>query len=67
MNYLNTNGIFAQYHYIPIYKFSVYTEKDSYFSGSEKYYQNSISIPLFVNLNDKDQHKIVKTIKNYFK
>lgn len=67
MNYLNTNGIFAQYHYIPIYKFSVYTEKDSNFSGSEKYYQNSISIPLFVNLNDKDQHKIVKTIKSYFK
>tara|TARA_B100000989_G_scaffold294370_1_gene273368 strand:+ start:8121 stop:9266 length:1146 start_codon:yes stop_codon:yes gene_type:complete len=67
MNYLNTSGIRAQYHYIPIYKFSIYNKKKTFFSNSEKYYKNSISIPLFVNLNIKDQYKIIKTIKNYFK
>lgn len=67
INYLNNNGIRAQYHYIPIYKFSVYPKKKTYFSGSEKYYQNSISIPLFVNLNNKEQYKIIETIKSYFK
>jgi dTDP-4-amino-4,6-dideoxygalactose transaminase len=67
MKYLITNNILAQYHYIPIYKFSVYTEKSSNFNESENYFNNSVSIPIFVNLKNKDQNKIIKIIKNYFK
>ena len=67
LKYLNDNNIMGQYHYIPIYKFSSYREKVSNFPGSEKYFKNSVSIPIYVNLSNKDQNKIIKVIKNYFK
>jgi dTDP-4-amino-4,6-dideoxygalactose transaminase len=67
LKYLNDNKILGQYHYIPIYKFSSYREKASNFSGSEKYFKNSVSIPIYVNLSNKDQNKIIKVIKSYFK
>ena len=66
IKYLNDHNIMAQYHYIPIYKFKIYKEKKSQLSGSEKYFKNSISIPIFVSLNDTDQKKIIKVIKSYF-
>lgn len=49
----------AQQHYIPIYKFSIYNKK------SNKFIKKTVSIPIFVNLNSKDQNKIINTIKNY--
>ena len=67
LKYLNDNNITGQYHYIPIYKFSVYSDKKITLKGAEKYYKNTVSIPIFVNLNMKNQNKIIKTIKNYFK
>tara|TARA_Y100000816_G_scaffold289706_1_gene276709 strand:+ start:290 stop:1432 length:1143 start_codon:yes stop_codon:yes gene_type:complete len=66
IKYLNKNKIFAQFHYIPIYKFSVFKERKIKLIGSEKYYKKSISIPIFVSLKEKEQKKIIKTIKNYF-
>ena len=67
MKYLIKNNIMAQQHYIPIYKFTVYNKKKNSFPGSEKYFNNSLSIPIFVNLKNKDQNKVIKVIKNYFK
>lgn len=67
MRYLIDNNIMAQQHYIPIYKFSIYGRNSNGFSGSEKYFNNSISIPIFINLSDKDQNKIIKIVKNYLK
>ena len=67
LKYLNKNNILGQYHYIPIYKFSSYKENFFSFPGSEKYFKNSVSIPIYVNLRFKDQKKIIKTIKDYFK
>lgn len=66
IQYLKKKNIMAQQHYIPIYEFSIYKEKVSDFPGSKKYFNNSISIPIFVNLNYRDQNKIIKIIKNYF-
>ena len=65
--YLNSNKIYAQYHYIPIYKFSIYNEKKNNFPNSQKYYANSISIPIYVSLKMIDQNRVIKTIKDYFK
>ena len=65
--YLKKNRILAQYHYIPIYKFSTYSEKKYNFPGSEKYFENSLSIPIYVELSKKDQNIIIKILKNYFK
>ncbi len=58
-------NIIVQYHYIPIYKFSVYKEKRLNFSGSEKYLKSTLSLPIFPSLTIKNQYKIIKLIKNY--
>ena len=60
------HNISAQQHYIPIDKFSVYNGRKSNFSGAEKYFKNSVSIPIFVNLSKKSQNKVIKIIKDYF-
>ena len=67
MKYLKDNKIVAQQHYIPIYKFSIYKGESIGFSGAEKYFNNSISLPIFVNLSNINQIKIIKIIKRYFK
>jgi dTDP-4-amino-4,6-dideoxygalactose transaminase len=66
MKYLNNNNILAQQHYIPIYKFSVCSEKINQLTGAEKYFKNTVGIPIFVSLNNKDQNKVIRIIKNYF-
>jgi len=67
LRYLNKNDIIAQYHYIPIYKFKVFGKKRAEFKEAEIYYKNTISLPIFVNLKNKDQNKIITAVKNYFK
>ena len=67
LKYLVRHNILAQQHYIPIYKFKIYKEKKYNYLGTNKYFKNTISIPIFVNLKIQQQNKIIKTIKNYFK
>ncbi len=67
IKYLMKKKILVQQHYIPIYKFSVFNRRFKNFSGSEKYFNRSISIPIYVNLNNKNQKKVIKVIKNYLK
>ena len=66
MKYLVKNNILAQQHYIPLHKFRVFNGNTKDFPDSKKYFENSVSIPIFVNLISKDQNKIIKVIKNYF-
>jgi len=68
-NFLKKNKIFAQYHYIPIYRFSCFKKKINYkkFPNSEYYYKHSVSIPLFYSLSLKDQMYILKKINLFFK
>ncbi|WP_435166664.1 aminotransferase class I/II-fold pyridoxal phosphate-dependent enzyme [Candidatus Pelagibacter bacterium nBUS_28] len=66
MKYLLNNKIITQQHYIPIYKFSIYNEKKKSFPASEKYINNSVSIPIYVGLDKKKQERIIKIIKRYF-
>lgn len=65
LKYLNQHKIYAQYHYIPIYKFNIFKEKMTKFHGSEEYFSNSISIPIYVDLNINKQDKVINIIKNY--
>ena len=67
IKYLFDNKIISQQHYIPIYEFSVFKESKFTFPGAEKYSKNSVSIPIFVSLKNKDQNKIINIIKHYFK
>lgn len=68
-NFLKKNKIFAQYHYIPIYRFSFFKKKINYkkFPNSEYYYKHSVSIPLFYNLSLKNQMYILNKINLFFK
>jgi len=68
-NFLKKNKILAQYHYIPIYRFSCFKEKINYkkFPNSEYYYKHSVSIPLFYNLSLKNQIHILNKINLFFK
>lgn len=62
---LKKKGITTNLHYIPIYRHSFYKKfkfKKSNFNNSEKYYQQAISIPLYVGLKKKIQMKIIKVI-----
>jgi dTDP-4-amino-4,6-dideoxygalactose transaminase len=68
IKYLRKNHIVAQYHYIPIYKFLVYKKKTpEKFENSEFFFKNTISLPIFYNLNYRNQRFIFEKIKLFFK
>ena len=61
--------IYCQYHYIPIYKFSIYKHlknKES-FANSEKFYHNALSLPLYYNMGQKILLTIISEIKKIVK
>jgi dTDP-4-amino-4,6-dideoxygalactose transaminase len=65
LKFLRKNNIFCQYHYIPIYKFKLFKPKIdlSFYKGAEYYYKNSFSLPIFYNLKENIQKKIINKIK----
>ena len=67
LEFLRKNNIFCQYHYIPIYKFKLFNQKINlkYYRGTEFYYKNTLSLPIFYNLNISFQKVIIKKI-NFF-
>ena len=65
--YLLKNKIIAQQHYIPIYKYTVYKESKTNFIGAEKFFKNSVSLPIYVNLSYSKLNKIIDVVKKYFK
>ena len=66
MKYFVKNKVLAQQHYIPIYKFKIYNNIFGDYPGSDKFYKNSISIPIFATLKNSTQKKIIKVIKSIF-
>ena len=67
LKYLNKKKIFCQYHYIPLYRFKLFPKKNFSLKGSEYYYQNTLSIPIYYNLDLTKQNKVINVIKNYLK
>ena len=62
--FLLKNKIIVQFHYIPLYKFSIFKDKLKY-KNSEKYYSSTVSVPIFHELDKNKQLKIIKKIKNF--
>jgi dTDP-4-amino-4,6-dideoxygalactose transaminase len=64
LEFFKKNNIFCQYHYIPIYKFKVFGKKINlnFYKGSESYYQNTLSLPIFYNLPINSAKKVVKKL-----
>ena len=65
LKFLKKYNIFCQYHYIPIYKFSLFKKKLdlNLYKGAEYYYKNTLSLPIFYNLKFNLINKILKKIK----
>ena len=66
IKYLNKKGIFPQFHYMPIFKFNFFKEKNiQLYSGATQYYKNALSLPIYYELNQQQQLYIIKNIKNF--
>lgn len=65
---LRKEGLGVQVHYIPVYLQPFYRDKFNYKKGlcpqAERYYQKTISIPLYPKMTDKDALYIIKNLKN---
>jgi UDP-4-amino-4,6-dideoxy-N-acetyl-beta-L-altrosamine transaminase len=58
-------GIGVNLHYIPVYKQPYYEQmgfNPSDFPQAEKYYQEAISLPMYVNLTNDQQDKVVSAL-----
>ena len=67
-NYLRSEGIGVNLHYIPIYKHPYYQNigfKDYRLKNSEEYYSKAISIPMYPMLSNKKQDIIINKLKNF--
>jgi UDP-4-amino-4,6-dideoxy-N-acetyl-beta-L-altrosamine transaminase len=67
---LRNNGINVNLHYIPIYKHPYYKKfkfNDTLFPETEKYYREAISIPMYFDLSQADQEKVVEVIDKILK
>jgi len=67
-SFLNEKGIFPQYHYKPIFKFSFYKNKDhEKYYGASEYYKNTLSLPIYFGLKKNEQAYIIKSIFKFIK
>ena len=65
IRYMLKNKIMIQFHYIPIYKFSIIKKKTK-MVGAEEYFNSVVSLPIFYHLSKIKQDEIIKCIKNFF-
>ena len=64
--YMLKNKVILQYHYIPLYKFKVF-EQNLSFENTDEYYKKSISLPIYYDLNLRDQMYIINKLRDFFK
>lgn len=64
---MRNEDILVNLHYIPVYFHPYYKKlgfKEGHCPEAEKYYADAVSIPMFPTLTDKDQNKVINTIKS---
>lgn len=70
IKFMFKNNIVCQYHYIPIYKFSIFKKERLYkkinFKNSQKYSNNCISLPIYYGLRPKEVDRICGKIYLFF-
>ena len=62
INTLKSRGIGTQVHYIPLFYQPYYSDKDTKYPGAVRYYNSTLSIPMYVGLNTQDIKYISNTI-----
>ena len=68
-DYLRTQGIYAQVHYIPVHTMPYYAELGHYDTVdlhiSENYYAGGLSLPMYPTLADEEQQHVVDCVKTF--
>ena len=68
IKFLNKKGIYPQYHYVPIFKFNFYKNKNNkMYPGAMEYYNKSLSLPVYYNLKREEQIRVVKSMEKFLK
>lgn len=65
LKYMLDKKVMCQFHYKPIYNFKVYKAKKinkNQFKGTENYYKNSLSIPIYYKIGEKRIDYVAKHI-----
>lgn len=69
-NYLRTQSIFAQIHYIPCHLMPYYRQfgwQEGDMPKAETYYKHCISLPMYPTLTDEEQQFVIDSIIKYYK
>jgi UDP-4-amino-4,6-dideoxy-N-acetyl-beta-L-altrosamine transaminase len=67
-NYLKTQNIFAQVHYVPVHLMPYYQNfgnKKGDHPCAEKYYEQCLSIPMYHSMSNEEQDYVIKTILHF--
>ena len=67
MKKLREYGVGSQVHYIPVPSHPYYRQlgfKPEDYPNAQKYYLEALTIPLFYDLTEKQQRKVISTIKD---
>ncbi len=67
-NFLRTNNIFAQVHYIPVHLMPYYRKlgwKEGDMPNAENYYRHCLSLPMFPTLTDEEQAFVITKIVEF--
>ena len=69
-DFLRSNGVIVQVNYVPVYWHPVY-EDLGYKKGispiAEDYYLSEISLPMYADLDEAQQNKVIELLRNYKK
>ena len=58
--------IYCQYHYIPIYNFENFRYLKKNMVNTKSYFANSVSLPIYFELSNRQQKKIIKILFKFF-
>ncbi|MGB0871401.1 MAG: UDP-4-amino-4,6-dideoxy-N-acetyl-beta-L-altrosamine transaminase [Flavobacteriales bacterium] len=67
-DFLRTQNIFAQIHYIPVHRLPYYKEigyKGAKLDNAEHYYSKCISLPMYPTLSEGEQKFVIENILNF--
>lgn len=67
-DFLRQKNIFAQVHYLPVYRHPYYQKfmnNKIYCENAEKFYQTCLTLPIFPGLSEENQDYIISSVKEF--
>jgi len=68
-DFLRTQNIFCQVHYIPVHTLPYYQQfgwKNGDMPVAEDYYEKCLSLPMYPTLSEEDQNRVIETVKEFY-